>query len=571
MNKKLLLVSLLSVGMLVGCGNTGDNTSSVVPSSETPTSSEVPATSETPATSEDGGDTEWTGKYGNAGYYLVGEPNGWDSFWKFSGFEDFLFTPSKTDENIYTLKISFTEEFLASDAIAEDDPTGVDFKVMYWDGNKAPSEWWPGETKNNGVISEAGEYLLTFNKASTETAEKTDGSGTYTKYTSWERIGDARAETTFAKGDARQFESTYGKVTYRVKVEEGLTLPEGSSIYVHVWGLETQEKDEKGNVVKLDGDYEMTKGSNGIWSFTTEKPVVTDDGTGVGMHYGFCIIVDEAGKTLVDENGKSLVDWNKKVANSASTDGNYAIDVTTTQTSSTAVLLKKADQPWWLKGTVDAPYTVAEAVAFMTSNKYVADSEFYVQGVVESATYQSKFNSWNINLVVPVAEGEKATYTFQLYSAVLGEGLLEPQAGDTVVATGKSTIYEKEGKLPVYELAYAQSHGVNPQITDVIRMSEYYMRGSFDASWNALSTHQFRVTGENVAELTVTLAEGTKFKVATADWSKEANATHLVVDKSVAEGTFTGESDIKCTVAGTYTFVLDLSGEAPVLTVKLAA
>ena len=88
-----------------------------------------------------------------------------------------LFTPSETDENIYTLKISFTEEFLASDAVAGDAAGAVDFKVMYWDGNKAPSEWWPDGVANNGVISEAGEYLLTFNKASTETAEKTDGSG----------------------------------------------------------------------------------------------------------------------------------------------------------------------------------------------------------------------------------------------------------------------------------------------------------------------------------------------------------------------------------------------------------
>ena len=96
------------------------------------------------------------------------------------------------------------------------------------------------------------------------------------------------------------------------------------------------------------------------------------------------------------------------------------------------------------------------------------------------------------------------------------------------------------------------------------------MRGSFDESWNALSTHQFRMTGEATQELTVAVAAGTEFKVAVADWSAEANASHLVLDASVAEGAFSGEGNIKCEVAGTYRFVLDLSGDAPVLTVYAA-
>ena len=548
MNKKLLLVSLLAVGMLVGCGGNG-NGSSVVPPSETP------ASSETPAASDEGGETNWTGKYGNAGYYLVGEVNGWNNFWKYDGFEDFEFSPTD-DANVFTLTISFTAEFLASEKVAGDAAGAVDFKVMYWDGNKAPSEWWPDGVANNGVISEAGEYTLTFNKASTETADKTDGSGTYTKFTSWERVGDARAETAFVQGDARQFEATYGRVTYKVAVEEGLTLPEGSAVLIHTWGLANREGTD------VSGYFELTETTSGVWSYTTTEEVVTDDGTGVGMDYGFCIIVDAKGSTTQD--------WSKKVSNSASSDGNYKIHVTTNKLSGTDQL-KKADQPWWLKGTVDAPYTVAEAVAFMTAEGYVADSEFYVQGVVESVSYNSSFKSYEIYLVVPVAEGEEATYKFELYSAVLGEGLLTPKAGDTVVATGKSKIFKKDGQLPVYELAYASSHKVSPKITDVIRMSEFFMRGSFDESWNALPTHQFRVTGENVAELTVTVTEGTEFKVATSDWKKEVNSSHLVLDASVAEGTFTGEGNIKCMATGTYTFVLDLSGANPVLTVKLAA
>ena len=171
---------------------------------------------------------------------------------------------------------------------------------------------------------------------------------------------------------------------------------------------------------------------------------------------------------------------------------------------------------------------------------YVADTEMAVSGVVTKFKYQENFDSYNIWLEVP----EGASYEFQIYSGKLGENLLTPEVGDTVVASGKSKIYtpKDETQPVVYELAYASSHKVSPQIVDVIRLSDYYMRGSFDESWNALSTHQFRMTGEATQELTVAVAAGTEFKVAVADWSKEANASHLVLDASVAEGTFSGEA-----------------------------
>lgn len=553
MNKKLLLVSLLAVGMLVGCGNNEDPTST--PSSDAPTS-EAPTTSEDNGGGEEG---QWTGKFGNAGYYLVGEMNAWNNFWKYEGFHHFEFTQDATNENVYTLNFSVTEELLA--ASTGDTADAVDFKVMYWDGNKAPSEWWPDGVANNGTISEAGEYKLTFNKASTETAEKTDGSGTYTKYTTAEKIGDVNPDTAFVQGDARQFDPTFGKVTYKVAVDLDLEIPTGKSIYIHTWGLQDKDNND------VSGYFEMSKlsekdveaGEPEIWGYTTAGEVYTDDGTGVGMNYGFCIIVDDAGKT--EQN------WDYKVSSSQSADGNYGIHVTTSKRSATAQLLLE-DAPYWLKGTLHAPYSVAEAVAAMQAEGYVADTEMAVSGVVTKVQYQENFDSYNIWLEVP----ENASYEFQIYSGKLGEGLLTPEVGDTVVANGKSKIYtpKDETKPVVYELAYASSHKVSPEIVDVIRLSDYYMRGSFDESWNALSTHQFRMTGEATQELTVAVAAGTEFKVAVADWTAEANASHLVLDASVAEGTFSGESNIKCEVAGTYRFVLDLSGEAPVLTVYAA-
>lgn len=550
MNKKLLLVSLLAVGMLVGCGNNEDPTST--PSSDAPTS-EAPTTSEDNGGGEEG-EFKDGAKFGNPGYYLVGEMNSWNNFWKYEGFKDFEFVQDATNENVYTLNFSVTEELLA--ASTGDTADAVDFKVMYWDGNKAPSEWWPDGVANNGTLSEVGEYKLTFNKASTETAEKTDGSGTYTKYTTAERIGDVNPDTAFVQGDARQFDPTFGKVTYKVAVDLDLEIPTGKSIYIHTWGL--QDKDNK----DVSGYFEMSKlsekdveaGDKEIWGYTTEGEVYTDDGTGVGMNYGFCIVVDDAGKTEAN--------WAYQVRSSQSADGNYGIHVTTTKRSATAQLLVE-DKPYWTKGEVSNPYTVAEAHAIMTSDAYVKYMPLAVTGVVTYAEYDENYKNWSVDLEVPADCG----YTFKLFAALVAEGQLTPQAGDVVVATGFADIY----KDTTFELTWTKVDNVktNPLVVSVARASEYYLKGTV-SDWADIALYQLQVTGEHTAELTCKLPEGAEFKIADADWSKEANGSHLVLDASVAEGTFTGDSNITCTKAGTYRFVLDLSGEAPVLTVYAA-
>jgi hypothetical protein len=64
------------------------------------------------------------------------------------------------------------------------------------------------------------------------------------------------------------------------------------------------------------------------------------------------------------------------------------------------------------------------------------------------------------------------------------------------------------------------------------------------------------------AELVTTLANGDEFKVANADWSKEAAFADLTMDAS-AEGAFVDAGgNIKCAKSGTYRFVLDLTDPA---------
>ena len=90
-------------------------------------------------------------------------------------------------------------------------------------------------------------------------------------------------------------------------------------------------------------------------------------------------------------------------------------------------------------------------------------------------------------------------------------------------------------------------------------LTQYYVRGSFDASWSALDDYKLVIDAATMsAKLTVTLEKGTKFKVADAGWSKEFNATTIIAE----EGLFGGTGDIEVLTTGEYTFVVTgLDGE----------
>lgn len=568
MNKKLLLVSLLAVGMLVGCGGGGSQSSSEQ-------SSEEPISSETPSSEESSVETgSWTGEFGNAGYYLVGEMNGWNNFWKYQGFESFEFKKDETQEGIYTLVYSVTEEFLTSEGVDNDTVDAVDFKVMYWDGNKAPSQWYPDGVANNGVISEAGEYKLTFNLNSTESAEKTDGTGSYTLFTKAEKVGEANPETAFVQGEARKFDPKFGNVTYKVSVEEGLEIPENHSIYIHTWGLYGEADPE----TDIGGYYELTKGETNVWSYTTETKVMTDDGTGVGMDLGFCIIVDETGKTQQD--------WSKKVSSSQSTDGNYGIHVSENKLSGTAQLLIE-DKPYWTKGDVTNPYTVAELKTLMDSTDYSATEKYCVTGEVVSVKYNDQYSDYNVYLKVPTEinaatkEELPATWEFMVYGGKLKENIAVPEVGDTIIAEGYSKIYTPSEGLPVYELAYKYVDDVKvvPEILKVTKSDLFYLyvRGDL-TSWGIVPSYKLSETNTpNVYQVTVSLEAGNQFKLsnATDNWDVQyGGATakaQLVADSAVASCfDLTGDNVVVVT-AGSYTFTYDCTGETPVASVKAAA
>lgn len=433
MNKKLLLLSLLSVGMLVGCGGGTTPSSSTTPSSEPPSSTV---------------EGEYDGKFGNSGYYLVGEHNSWNNFWKYEGFNDFLFTKNSDDN--YTLVFSVTDELLASEAVAGDTEGALDFKVMYWDGTKAPSQWYPDGVENNGTITEAGEYTFTFNPNSKETATKPSDGSSYTLYTTAVRKGDVNPETSYVQGEAREFDPVYKVVTFKVELEEELTLPESTSVYLYTWSLVNEEGEN------VSGYFEMTE-NNGVWSYVTPEAIVVDEGTGLGLTMEFCLLVDEPGQTEPN--------WDKKISCATGNGGNYSFAISERKAFGT-VEISTADKPYWTKGEVTNPYTVAELKAVMSASDYVTDTEYAVVGEVTKVSYQESFDSYNVWLKV---DEETPTYEFEIYSGKLATGVEAPEVGDTIVAVGKSKIYTPTTGLPVYELAYSSSHKVSPEIVSVTK------------------------------------------------------------------------------------------------------
>ncbi len=104
---------------------------------------------------------------------------------------------------------------------------------------------------------------------------------------------------------------------------------------------------------------------------------------------------------------------------------------------------------------------------------------------------------------------------------------------------------------------YENNKITNVEITiDPSTSSEFYFRGS-NNSWGV--TNSLTKVDDDTYTITLDLAGGTEFKIATSDWSSEY--TNIQGD---AAGNFSGghgeySSNLRCDVSGNYTFTLTLS------------
>lgn len=96
------------------------------------------------------------------------------------------------------------------------------------------------------------------------------------------------------------------------------------------------------------------------------------------------------------------------------------------------------------KGTLDNPYTVAEALEVIGTNTSYSTNKIYVKGIVDGKPYfNTKYSSYSVYLI-----DQAGGKSVQVYSATLASGLSVSSinAGDTVVAGGYYTYYSKNSQ-----------------------------------------------------------------------------------------------------------------------------
>lgn len=105
----------------------------------------------------------------------------------------------------------------------------------------------------------------------------------------------------------------------------------------------------------------------------------------------------------------------------------------TSSTTTTAEVLGQ-------KGTLENPYSIAEALEIIGTSTNFSTEKIYITGIVSSEPYYNKkYNSYSVYLKDP--DGSK---TVEVYSATLDSSVSGvPNVGDTVVSGGYYTYYEK--------------------------------------------------------------------------------------------------------------------------------
>ena len=96
------------------------------------------------------------------------------------------------------------------------------------------------------------------------------------------------------------------------------------------------------------------------------------------------------------------------------------------------------------KGTLTNPYTIAEAIAIIGKNTSYSTETIYIKGIVSEKPYfNQKYSSYSSYLV-----DQGGTASVQVYSGTIdaNAGQNDVQQGDTVIAGGHYTYYEKNGQ-----------------------------------------------------------------------------------------------------------------------------
>ncbi len=106
------------------------------------------------------------------------------------------------------------------------------------------------------------------------------------------------------------------------------------------------------------------------------------------------------------------------------------------------------------------------------------------------------------------------------------------------------------------------------KFTEAIKaMPVFYLKGSING-WSDNEEYKLTINGTTETITGVVLAVGDEFKISTSDWSNQVESGNL---DEAAKEYFGGDGNIKCLVAGTYTFVVtDALGAKKLSVIKTA-
>lgn len=428
MNKKLLLVSLLAVGMLVGCGGGKDD------------KKDSSAPSDTPSSDVGGSDT---GTYGKIGYYLVGTGNAingtWGGIsWTRTNFDIFYLAP--VGDGTYSLTGSVTAEDVKDGAKWE-------YKVRYFDGEGNFTTWFPDGVDNNGVITEAGEYKFVFNPESKETATKEKDGTEYTLYTKHTRLGDAKEDNRLKLSEDTRSDIDQIKKDAKLRIQlTGLKVEEGQHVYAYSWDNNF-----------FNGWKELTKSAAGddIYEVSLENVLV---GLGpLDRTYELNVVVSD--KKVVDGTPEDGI-WDGKVSNPDVDGGNWSVTYSSLKTSaSLSIDLLKTHSTM----TTDDFITYVDSLT--DYDHKTAPIYGFVTGVVTEVKYDDAHSSYGITLE-DKTDGKEVT----IYSGVLREGEVAPKVGGTVSAYGIIQIYNGTK----YQVAWDSTNKVSPIVYNVVNLDPQF-------------------------------------------------------------------------------------------------
>ena len=527
MNKKLLLVSLLSVGMLVGCGG-GENQTSKPSNEDTPSSGET-----TPEKDET------MGTYGHKGFYLFGTGNNWDGdFWTYDNAGIFYL---KQEGDVYTLTGSVTAEDVKDGAKWE-------FKVREFDGEGKVFNWYPDGVDNNGVITEAGEYKFTFNPNSTEKAKKEVDGSEYTLFTKTEKLGEAKEENRLKLSTNRREDLAPVKGDAKLKlVLQGTkgALLEGEHLYAYGWQGQFENKLGEFLPVEESPDkYELTMPNIQI-------------GLGpLDVTYEFNLLCSP-----VELTQESDIDWDTMKLSSPDGQNFKAIYNAKKRGATLGIDLANAKPSLSVEKAIEAMSALEESK--------VTETTLFVTGEVTKVYEDKQHHSWNLDLKAP--DGKH----FKIYSGKLSEGQESPIVGSVVKAFGRAKIFTKDDGTVYHQISWDKSHNVSPVVFNVWNPTPWYIKGDMNG-WNAVPSFNLTQVNDTTFEIVCSLEEGKGFKVATPDWSKEVSAKQTTLAEGVPAENFeldkeAEKANIKVLVSGTYKLTLTVAEDGTfALTIALA-